>query len=471
MDLNIKTKYPIKFELIEQAPFEIDNRFRKCKVYIAHEGLNLNNSVFSENTLKHMGKFLEGVAIVGYIDSNKFNEEDFRGHEMVLKREDGKYFYDYLCVPFGVVLKDNNAMIEELDLDGSGEPKKWLTCEGVLYNRFKKCIDIFERDGMEKSQSMELEETSIKGRFNNDKQFEFEEAKIEFLTILGTDVTPAMTGSNVRMFTSNEFKTSFSIMLDEINESLKTFNLNNTNSKKEDELMEENKIEEIVSEKPVEEFATVITTTSNESTTITETIDDNSYKAEEVRIEARTIEVTETQDTTPVDEVNTEEFTTEESVVESTEENFTEENVKEVAEPIEDPIAEKEFNVLESKEYKTLEEKFSALETKFNALLEEVESLRTFKANKVTEELKTNVDEITSKFALEESEVSELKAKAYNKEISLETYEEKLFAMVGKKNFSINKVEKVEEEKPISVNFSLKSTDDCPYPSLSQYFN
>ena len=121
MNLNVETNYPVKFKLIEQAPFEIDNRFRKCKIYICHEGLNLNNSVFNEDTLRYMGKYLEGVAIVGYIDVNNLDEEDFRGHEMVLKRENGQYFYDYLCVPFGVVLKDNNAKIEELDLDGSGQ--------------------------------------------------------------------------------------------------------------------------------------------------------------------------------------------------------------------------------------------------------------------------------------------------------------------------------------------------------------
>ena len=73
---------------------------------------------------------------------------------------------------------------------------------------------------------------------------------------------------------------------------------------------------------------------------------------------------------------------------------------------------------------------------------------------------------ITSKFELEESEITELKAKAYNKEISLEVLQEKLFALVGKKNFS--KTEQPEEKQ--SLKFSLKATEDCPYPSLSHLF-
>ena len=121
MNLNVETNHPVKFELIEQAPFEIDNRFRKCKIYICHEGENLNASIFPEETLRYMAQHLSGVAIVGMIDLNKFGEDDFRAHEMMLEKVDGEYKFKYLCVPFGCVLENNNAKIEELDLDESGQ--------------------------------------------------------------------------------------------------------------------------------------------------------------------------------------------------------------------------------------------------------------------------------------------------------------------------------------------------------------
>lgn len=536
MDLNIKTQYPVKFELIEQAPFEIDNRFRKCKVYICHEGLNLNNSVFPENTLKYMGRYLEGVAIVGFLGTNDLDEEDFRGHEMLLKKVDGKYQFEYLCVPFGCITSSSNAMIEELDLDNSGQTKKWLTCEGILYNRFQKCIDIFERDGLEKSQSMELEETSVKGGFNNNKQFEFTEAKIEFLTILGSDISPAMAGSNVTMFSTNEFKKSFTTMLEEINESLKTFNLNTTNNKGGNEVNREEIITKF-SQLKGEEYDSILNNTEltdEELESRLFTLSTNQIRqainteldkitvkyqywdgeigdiqkywlADTIQSENLAIVEDNVQwnvfyalpyeingDVVILDEVNRKRYVrgdwremvgVETSPINPMYTKLQEMYQIKANEKIEE--VKNSFNAKETEEYKALETEFNTkveelgvinetIETftaKITGLEGENETLKQFQYTKLKEEKVNKVNEVIAKFSIEGIDIEGIKVEALEEKITTEQLEEKLFALVGKKHFAEQSAKEPIVEPIVNpLTFSLKTTETCPYPSLSQFF-
>lgn len=219
MKFEIDTHIPVQFEIIEDdTDFEDDARFKKVKVWVAHEGKNLNNSNFSLDVLNKMGSKVAGIPIVGYVQKDKYGDIDFKGHETRLVIEGDDIKFDYVGVPFGCILETNNAQIEPKTVDGV--EKNFLTCEGVLWNKFTDCIDIFERDGDTKSQSMELLPDSIKGDFKSDGIYYFTEAVIDSLCILGENVNPAMKGGSLDTnFSVSTFKQQYGEMIKEIKES------------------------------------------------------------------------------------------------------------------------------------------------------------------------------------------------------------------------------------------------------------
>lgn len=96
----------------------------------------------------------------------------------------------------------------------------------------------------------------------------------------------------------------------------------------------------------------------------------------------------------------------------------------------EDKEDEEGFSI---EEYKALIVEYSNLEAKFEALNKEILELRQFKSNIEKEERKIKVDEVASKFNLDETEIGDLREKAYNEEISIECFEDKLFSIMGRK--------------------------------------
>jgi hypothetical protein len=205
------TSIPVNFEKIEEIA---DSRFTRVKVWIAHTGINLNNSYFSKETLEKMIPSLANVPIVGYITADNLDEKDFNGHEQKLVIDDNGIELVYIGRAYGIVPENNNAKFETKEVNG--EEKLFLTCEGLLWNKFKDAIEIFDRDG-KKPHSMELEPDSIKGEFADDGSFHFVDAKFEALCILGTNVSPAMTGSLIEKFSVNKLQEQLKEILDEFN--------------------------------------------------------------------------------------------------------------------------------------------------------------------------------------------------------------------------------------------------------------
>lgn len=175
------------------------------KIYIAHVGLNLNNAVFSKNSLVSMIPSLSGIPIVGYIEKDNFNDTDFTGHEEKIEIVDDEVTLTYLGRAYGFIGEDHNARFEVKNVDG--REVEFLVCEGKIWNKFKESADIFHRDEI-KGQSMELVPSSVKGKFQKDGHYYFETAMFEAACILGDKVNPAMKGSTISKF-STEFQEAF----------------------------------------------------------------------------------------------------------------------------------------------------------------------------------------------------------------------------------------------------------------------
>lgn len=223
MDYKISTSIPVMFEEVDTPPYLDSVRFQAVKVWICHTGLNLNNSVFSKEVITAMMPSLAGIPILGYISIDNVNQSDFNGHEERLVIDENGIKLEYIGRAYGCILETNNAKFEMKD------GKEFLTCEGLLWKKFSECIDIFNRDGF-KGQSMELNPDSIKGNFAKDGHYHFTEAKFDGLCILGDTLTPAMTGSIIEKFSIKDIAIEYQELLNEINNSIKQFSLQNQSS-------------------------------------------------------------------------------------------------------------------------------------------------------------------------------------------------------------------------------------------------
>lgn len=194
----------------EQMEDDSDSRFKKVKIYVAHTGLNLNNSIFSKEVLAKLAQTLQYIPILGRIGVNKDDKPDFRGHEVkVIWDEDtNDVTTKYGTYAYGFVSEQPNAAFEIVG------GKEWLVCEGYLWTRFDEAMDIFKEADGSKGQSMEI----INVSYEVDKQGRVVYTDGEFagLCILGDDVTPAMTGSTISTnFAKDSIKELVSEMLNE----------------------------------------------------------------------------------------------------------------------------------------------------------------------------------------------------------------------------------------------------------------
>ncbi|RXZ78190.1 hypothetical protein EBB07_29485 [Paenibacillaceae bacterium] len=209
--MKVNTSIPITFEKTGDSE---DSRFSYVKVFIAHEGLNLNNSHFSKAVLDSMSDSLSGVPIVGYLADNNGNK-DFSGHESKLTITEDGIEYTYLGQAYGFIPNDHNARFELKACD-DGTEKNYLVADGILWNKFEDCKKIFDKDGM-RSQSMELLPESVEGSFSADKTFHFTNATVEALCILGKDVKPGMMNATIEKYTFSSLKEQITNLMREFN--------------------------------------------------------------------------------------------------------------------------------------------------------------------------------------------------------------------------------------------------------------
>lgn len=198
-------KLPTHFEQAE--PLDDDSRFQKVRIFIAHTGVNLNNSIFSKEVLTDMIPSLANIPILGYIAENDSGEDDFRGHEKKLSVKDNKLNVSFNTHAYGFIPEDNNAHFETTG------GKEWLVADGYLWTRFVDAMELFNDDGY-KGQSMEI--ANGDGYTDDRGRVVFTQATFTGLCILGDDVAPAMSGSTISMvFSKTDFKEAFEEMLAE----------------------------------------------------------------------------------------------------------------------------------------------------------------------------------------------------------------------------------------------------------------
>lgn len=213
MEFNLNTSLPIHFEITEEIE---DSRFLKGQIWVCHTGKNLNNSYFSKESIENAIPSLANIPVLGFIETNNLNDTDFKGHEQRLVVDKDGVTIEYLGRSYGLVPENNNARFE-IKEDDDGVEREYLVCDVLIWTKFSEATEIIERDGI-KNHSMELDPSSIKGKFNQDKLFEFTDFKFEGLCLLGNDIKPAMKGSILELFSKPSIQNQFKEMITEFNQ-------------------------------------------------------------------------------------------------------------------------------------------------------------------------------------------------------------------------------------------------------------
>lgn len=218
-----KLSFPVLFQPIKNYTVE-DDRFTKVKIWLMHLGENFNGSVFEKESVDSALESLEYIPIVGFIEKNKQNEDDFSDHRYVTIKTDNGNEKKYMGIPYGVIksTKDNNAHYEDRLCD-DGITRTFLVVDGLIWNMFKEGSEIVNRD-LIKAHSMELfdDENSIEGYEDENGLFHFTKFSFRAACILGKDYEPAMINSTIEVqFTVSDFVKDIQ---KELKEKITTFN-------------------------------------------------------------------------------------------------------------------------------------------------------------------------------------------------------------------------------------------------------
>lgn len=173
-----------------------DSRFLAITIDVLHTGLNFNGSIFDKEVVDACAESIKNTPVLGYIALNPDGELDFQGHKYKLIEDENGKRYVYAGSAYGVIPEScNYRWIEKVCSDGIC--REFFQVDALLWTKFDDAVTIFERDGG-KSQSMELELSSITGEEQEDGTFKFTEFKFDGCCLLSsTDekIQPAMIDS------------------------------------------------------------------------------------------------------------------------------------------------------------------------------------------------------------------------------------------------------------------------------------
>jgi hypothetical protein len=214
---SIKVRFNKDFQKVENSEFIAGS------VLIAYEGENRNGSDITKEAFEAADKSLGLIPIVGHWLAEKQN---FGGHDAAIEWNGNELVFKDNTVPYGVVRENHNATWVEIEDNGVKHNYRKADC--VLWaGRYQQQIDKVVDDGCWQSMEINVGEYKIKenGKVQIDK-FEY-----SALCMLGKDVDesgkfgednvePCFESSTVVI--SDEFKSQFSLMVDEMK---KTFSV------------------------------------------------------------------------------------------------------------------------------------------------------------------------------------------------------------------------------------------------------
>ena len=436
-------------EFINLTPLDINPLMSKCEIKVLYTGENRNHSFITKDVATEMAKTLRGAPIVGYY---KEENEDFRDHgKEVIIDADGFHF-NVKTIPYGFVSPDALVWFKEFeDTNEFGEviTREYLMTTGYLWTgQFEECKLAADCDG--KPQSMELDEQTVKGRWErNTKGMDFfiiNDAIFSKLCILGDDIEPCFEGAKIG---APNVSASFAKVDDTFRQTLFTMMQDLKTALGGGQQMDNIVVETpVVVEEPVVEPATepVVEPVVEEPAAEPETPAEPSFAAsQEPVVEDGADPVVEPEAEPVVGEPATEPA---EPVVEEP-----------VTEPA-DPTVEEQFTALQTA-HAELQASFSALKTEHQELQAKFSALETAHAELVEFKRQSDdakKDEMIGKFfMLSDDDKAEVVSNKAN--YTVEEIEEKLSVICFRKkvNFDLDdnsKIDNKTEQPAVTFNMS-----------------
>lgn len=429
----------LKFNSIVKDVKKINPLFSSATVYTLYSGVNRNNSHMSKSVIENSLNSIFNIPIIGEFLEGKNN---FGGHGGKLEITDTDVKYVSTTKPYGVVPESANIYWEDVT-EKDGSVNEYLVVEGVYLwtGRYPELSVILEQGRMNHSMEIEVNNGAF-AIIDNQEVFEIKDFTFSGLCILGIDkgdnpddhVEPCFESSSIIVNYSldkDKFKKEYSQMLAELKFSVIDSKGGNENLEKEKQEFEEVVTDEI----KVEE--TVVTETEE---VFEETAEVEIEEVSEIKVEETVEEPTEVETEEVFEEITVESEVLEDVVDEM--EKITEEVIDLVVEAEELQI--NEFEV-----------KFNDLSEQYKSIQSELEELRAFKRETLEKEL-------SDKFEgqLDSKEISDVFENSKGK--SIDEIQIELFALVGKKNFSIQKETTKEVKIAVAVEKDSQKSND-PY--------
>lgn len=422
-------KKVFRFETVTSNFEQVNEEFMCVKVHVCYAGKNRNYSIIEKHVLDSMAQTVYGVPVVGELDEEAMR---FKGHGGKIEISDEGWKEIKTTIPYGFVDPTTPFTYESvLEPDGM-TTNEYLTVKCYLWKgRYPELVEVFE-NGVVK-QSMEI---AVEGG-NWDENWEyFNITKARFTALCLLGVEPCFESSKATIgYSLNDKESLYQEMLDRF----KQFELEKAGG----EIMPEETVqnvqevqEEVQVEEPVQETETI-------DAVVEETIETAPQPVEDTVVEEEVVEeVVESTPATPEPEIE------------------------------EAPVDTEDLQVVE---YQTrvaeLEEALQEAKRELEALKQENERLADFEASVKAEQRKAEQEALFARFeSLEGYEgYSELVEKAH--QYSLEDLEVKLFALLGRKNFSMTQKPKKSGSAKLSVGATVRNDNEVYYGGrFDKYF-
>lgn len=420
----MEKKISITYESSLKNIVSINPSFDLGILKVAYTGLNRNNSFISEETFEKCIKSIYNCPVVCNYnrETNSIGSHDIE----IISNGDNNYKIINITQPVGVVPESAKYWWE--DIVDNGVNHRYLCVEVLLWKRQEAYEHIKDNKVIEHSMEIDV----VNGGFSKEGYYNITEFIFTAFCLLES-AEPCFESSALHMFSIDDFKEQYSLMMKELKEI--TFNSQSSN---------EVDIKEIGKEDVILEDTTNII--------VEETID---IKNEEVVVEINTPDV-------PNEVIINETTEVVEDVIE------TVENVEIVEETI-----ETQPELIEKAEYSKLQSEFEIYKQEYSTPNTEVADLRIFKENTIKEKYELNVSNLFEKFDEELSDMESYKNfKSNYSQLSIDEIEEKLFALLGKKNANFST--KLTKENVVKVVFdnTTKTEPIDPYGGLlAKHYN
>lgn len=408
-----KKHVSLKFNAQIKPIEKINEEFSLCKCFIQGIGKNRNFSYMSkENILRNLST-LNYAPVVGHLIEKEDGTKFIGGHDYIITDD---WEFKTLTVPYGVVKNDtfDFEMVDEY-----GTQVEYLTAEIILWTgRYPELKEAIYSEDIYFNQSMELnlENGNYRPYAEDSNYTELLDWTYSALCLLGRaddksseeHTEPCFIESKVVSMQYNFAQEEFTKVMGELKNEL-AFYFDKENYEKGGQILEDIKVEDEVEENQEE----VIDETTEE---IAETI------------ESEEVVVAEIADDTP-DEI------------------------------VEEAIEEKVIEETQEDEFSLLQKEFEDYKLNYSTPNNEVEELKSFKENVLTEQRKQAEDDLFGKFEKQLSTIEEfIQLKENAKDFTIENLEEKLFALLGKKNANFSF--KPKDNSVVKVPFETKEINE-----------